>query len=225
MTTIVIGNWRLDEGQGQIAGDSTGNRNDGQLNPTPGGADFPIWTGGRKPYSTALQFDGGNSVKVANNPTLTVLDTSTVTAEAWVRSCGPGKFGQILTKGALACLAASYALYSGDSGGLFFYIYRGSDIFVLSPDGGTAVWDGNWHHVAGTYDGLILRLYVDGTEIGTGTPNSLPIHYHLPFREFYIGAYVGTCQLGFKGDIAEVRVWNGALSAGEILARAQGREL
>src|SRR5205823_14394762 len=36
---------------------------------------------------------------------------------------------------------------------------------VSSPDAGTGIWDGKWHHVAGTYDGAALRLYVDGHEV------------------------------------------------------------
>ena len=29
-----------------------------------------------------------------------------------------------------------------------------------------------WHHIAGTYDGKTVRLFVDGCEVGTGTPFS-----------------------------------------------------
>ena len=65
--------------------------------------------------------------------------------------------------------AASYALYTGHSGGLFFFVYDGKQ-FVLSPDAGRGIWDGHWHHVAGTFDGASVRLYVDGTQVGLGTP-------------------------------------------------------
>src|SRR6266550_5867332 len=131
MTVIDTGNWRLDEGQGQVAGDSTGNRNNGQLS-----SNAPDWIGGRKPGSTALHFDGETLAEAANTNTLTVLETPTVTAEAWVRSCNPGNLGYILSKGGEECIAASYALYAGGTGGLFFYIYRGGGSFVLSPDAG-----------------------------------------------------------------------------------------
>ena len=36
--------------------------------------------------------------------------------------------------------------------------------------GPASVWDGKWHHVAGTFDGSTVRLYVDGVQVGTGTP-------------------------------------------------------
>ena len=46
----------------------------------------------------------------------------------------------------------------------------------LAPN---TVWDGTWHHVAGTYDGAAVRFYVDGAQVGTGTPASGPIVYGL----------------------------------------------
>src|SRR5436305_14057075 len=123
MATTVVGNWQLDEGMGLVAQESSGNNNDGELSPNA-----PTWTGGRKPASTALHFDGENSVKVVGDPPpLTVLEPSTVTVEAWVRSCGPGSLAYILSKGGAGCVAASYALYTGDpelggGTGLIFYI-------------------------------------------------------------------------------------------------------
>lgn len=225
MSATVVGNWQLDEGTGSIAKDSSGNNNDGELS-----LDAPIWTGGRKPSSTALHFDGENYVRVVGNPPpLTVLEPSTVTVEAWIRSCGPGSLAYILSKGGAGCVAASYALYAGDTGGLFFYIRHDDPVlhpFIESPDAGkSVVWNGNWHHVAGTYDGQTVRLYVDGHQIGgTGTtvPAPTAILYNLPVNEFFVGSYgEEACPFRFTGDIAEVRVWDGVLSDDEILARAQ----
>jgi concanavalin A-like lectin/glucanase superfamily protein len=226
MSATIVGNWQLDEGMGSNAKDSSGNTNDGELSPIA-----PTWTGGRKPASTALHFDGSNSVKVIGNPPpLTVLESSTVTVEAWVRSCGPvsGSLHYILSKGGEGCIAASYALYAGERGGLSFYISHEDQAqpFFESPDAGTSVWDGNWHHIAGTYDGKTVRLYVDGHQIGDGTdvPDSTNIVYNLPVNEFFIGSYgeeLCPFPYSFTGDIAEVRVWDGVLSDSEILVKAQ----
>jgi hypothetical protein len=230
MPATVVGNWQLDEGTGSIAKDSSGNNNDGELSP-----DAPIWTGGRKPTSTALHFDGANYVKVVGNPPpLTVLEPSTVTVEAWIRSCGPvsGSLHYILSKGGEGCVAASYALYAGERGGLSFYVSHEDQAkpFFESPDAGTSVWDGNWHHVAGTYDGNTVRLYVDGHQIedGTNVPEPTAIVYNLPVNEFFIGSYgEEPCPFpySFTGDIAELRTWNEALAPSEVLMRAQGQEL
>src|SRR5689334_16088079 len=130
---IIVGNWPLDEGKENVARDSTSNQNNGQLgshNALP-----PTWTGGRNPRSTALQFRGKAFVKVATTEHLTALEPSKITAEAWVRGCNLGFDKYILSKGAESCFAASYGLYTGPSGGLFFYIYSTNDNkFHLSPD-------------------------------------------------------------------------------------------
>jgi hypothetical protein len=72
----------------------------------------------------------------------------------------------------------------------------------------------------GTYDGAAVRLYVDGVEVGSGTPTNISINYFLPDNtNFYIGAYRAPgCNLGFLGDIDEVQLFNRALSAAEIQA-------
>jgi len=147
------------------------------------------------------------------------LEPAAVTVMAWVNHSGnPGANSYIVSKGASQCVAASYALYTGSAGhNLRFYVSDGST-FVESPDASASVWDGNWHLVAGTYDGASVRLYVDGAEVGSGTPAGLAINYALPDNSnLYFGAYFGSCTLGFKGSIDEVRVFNRALSASEIL--------
>lgn len=146
------------------------------------------------------------------------LQPAAVTVMAWVRNQGsPGQDQYVLTEGARGCFAGAYALYTGPSGNLSFYVSDGGT-FVESPDASPSVWDGNWHLAAGTYDGAAVRLYVDGVQVGQGTPTSLIISYAgLDHMNFDIGAYRSTaCELGFTGAIDEVRVFNRALAASEI---------
>jgi hypothetical protein len=86
------------------------------------------------------------------------------------------------------------------------------------------VWDGAWHHLAGTYDGVTVRLYVDGVEQGTGTPATSAINYALADNNtFRIGGYRSSCvDFLFTGDIDEVQIFNRALTAQEIAAIYSG---
>ena len=71
-----------------------------------------------------------------------------------------------------------------------------------------------WSHLAATYDGTTIRLYVNGVEAGTAAgAGALPESAN-PLR---IG---GNAVWGeyFKGRIDEVRIYNRALSAAEITA-------
>lgn len=162
----------------------------------------------------AFNFNGAGYVEVE---TPAAFETPAITAATWVRAAGsPGNFSYLLSKGASACDGASYGLFTGGSGGLQFYISDGAS-FDVSPDAGPALWDGNWHLVAGTFDGATVRLYVDGVEIGTGTAASLAINYDLATSDkLYIGAYEGTCGLRFNGDIDDVQVFNRALTDIEL---------
>ena len=70
--------------------------------------------------------------------------------------------------------------------------------------------DGNWHHLAGTYNGSTLTLYYDGVSGGTAS-SSLTLDVN---SDFYIGRYL--TQEYFDGKIANVQVWNAALTEAEV---------
>jgi len=79
---------------------------------------------------------------------------------------------------------------------------------------GTALPLNIWTHLAFSYDGATLRLYINGVQVGTQALTGP------------IAASTGSLRIGgnavwgeyFKGLIDEVRIYNRALSAGEILA-------
>jgi hypothetical protein len=174
-----------------------------------GGATF-----GAGKVGAAFRFDGQDSyVQIPNDPD---LEPAAVTVEAWVKSEAVAPYAYIVAKGANTNVAASYAMYTGPSGGLVFYIYDGTNA-AISPNAGIGVWDGKWHHVAGTFDGSALRLFVDGKEVGTGTPTALKIGYGLPSgNDLSIGKYLGAPNFAFNGFVDELSVYNRALGASEI---------
>lgn len=95
---------------------------------------------------------------------------------------------------------------------------------LVSVWGGEALNDGEWHHLALTYNAAggrgNLRLYVDGhlsataTGIGPVKPSVYPI---------YIGGAAGGTYSAFSGGVDEVRFWNRALSETEIRTRTTWR--
>ena len=163
----------------------------------------------------SFQFNGTGYIEAA---TPAAFETPTVTVATWVRANGtPGNFQYLVSKGAEACEGASYALFTGANGGLQFYVSDGPT-FSLSPDAGTGIWDGNWHLVTGSFDGATVRLYVDGVEVGGGTPSTLTLNYSLSTSDkLYIGAYQGTCGLRFTGEVDDVQVFGRALAGIEVL--------
>ena len=86
--------------------------------------------------------------------------------------------------------------------------------------GGAIVSAGVWHHVAGTYDGTKLQLYIDGQPWGVPNNHTGVITPTPPGTSLFIGGeenqYIG--QRYFNGRLDEPTVYQRALSAAEILA-------
>lgn len=203
-TANLVALWHFDENTGTTANDSTANSNDG----TVYGAS---WVDGK--LGKALSFDGNDYVIV---PDSSLLEPDRITVEAWVKSSGtPGNYRYIVSKYLPTKPGnySSYGLYTANSGGLKFYIGL-SSTWVASPDAGTGIWDGNWHHIAGTYDGSAVKLYVDGEPVAGAGSTTSDIEYE-GTGDLFIGAYTTTSYC-FSGTIDEVRIWDGALTADEI---------
>jgi concanavalin A-like lectin/glucanase superfamily protein len=213
-----VGEWRFDEDAGQSAIDSGPYALDGRLGATPerDGAD-PARIAGA--LGGALRFQGGSFVGL---PDASQLAVPTLTAEAVVRApASPGSFRYVVSRGGDACFAGSYGLYTGAAAGMAIYVFDGTR-FVVSPTARPAdVWDGRWHHVAGTFDGRTLRLFLDGRPVGEPFDMPMRIDYASTSARAYIGQYAGTCDLAFNGDLDLVRLWSGALSADAVAAAAR----
>jgi hypothetical protein len=209
----VIGQWRFDEGFGQVAFDDGPFALDGRLGALPGvdAGDpqrIPGASGG------ALRFDGDAFVRL---PQAAELRPAHMTVEAVVRGDEPpGPFRYVMSQGADACFAGSYGLYTGGADGMAFYVYDGTRYVVSATADPGDVWNGQWHHVAGVFDGSTLRLYVDGRPVGDPTPAQLSIAYTLTSTEAYFGIYQGSCQLALRGDVDLVREWAQPLDGGAI---------
>ena len=72
---------------------------------------------------------------------------------------------------------------------------------------GTTVADGNWHHVAASFDGnQTLSLYVDGVLVQTLTG----VTENILAGNAFIGRSSDSATDFFNGSMAEVRVWGDA---------------
>ncbi len=185
--------------------------------------------------STAGRF--GPYLSGANTTTLKVdsplLAPPQVTLLAWIKQSGfPGTLKYIAGRGDdgfPTCLGSSYALYTGYPAkpGLHFYVRTPTTSALSDVPDNAAVFDGQWHLVAGTFDGSNARLYVDGTPIGNPQPAPDGINYALGGgTSFYVDGYpVAACGIGdWPGLIDEVRVYSRALTQTELarLAAAPG---
>lgn len=205
------GLWLFYQGSGQVVHDLSGNQLSATLGSTPSpDNNDPTWVPGAFFGFPALHFNGNDFLTVPNAPS---LDSGQISLGAIVRAgSSPGAYRYVAANGAFQCSVASYGLYTGPTGGLYFYVSNGAYSYTLSPDAGTGIWDGHWHFVVGTYDGSTVRLYVDGRQVSMGTPSTITIQYGLPdSNQFAIGDYLGPCPtpMGFVGDMEGVGVVQG----------------
>jgi hypothetical protein len=137
--------------------------------------------------------------------------TKGMTLEAWVRpsSDGVAEWRTVVLK-ERGQEGLTYALYSNSDGNR----PRGSARIgsVREVRGTTRVPPNAWTHLAVTYDGSALHLYVNGTLVNTRA------------RSGEIATSNGVLRIGgtaireqfFSGRIDEVRIYNRALTAAEI---------
>lgn len=215
-TAGLVANWRggLDV-DGHLI-DATGNGHDGILGgPLGAGGDMPRAV---DPPDRALRFDGSDdSLAITDSPDLSSGD---FTLEAWFRTDVDTGRIRIVTKPRPETFNASYSLRLED-GRAVFNVPVSED-----PDGGSVISeasyaDGQWHHIAGTYEAATGRvtLYVDGMAQGVVTREGAVLH---SAEDLYIGSYDGESQY-FDGEIADVRLWTEARDAESIRDAMSGR--
>ena len=185
----------MNEGRGTTVSDTSGQNNTGTLlNAT--------WTTGR--YGTGLAFNGSNSwVTVNDSASLNLVNG--LTLEAWVRPTLNTDWRTIMLKE----WDAVYELYASTTTGPGTGVNIGGYQEVFSS---TPLPTNTWSHVAATWDGATLRLYVNGVLVASRAATGTPATSTNPLR---IG---GNAHWGeyFAGTIDEVRIYKRALSAAEI---------
>ncbi len=155
----------------------------------------------------ALTFDGVNDyVNLGNSAAFDI--TEQITLSAWVNTndTANGQHNPYVGKGDHA-----YAIKHASSNSIEFFIYNaGWRVAQVSVD---SSFNGEWHHVAGTYDGSELKTYVDGILGATVAHVGL---IDVQIHNLTIGNNSEESGRFYDGAIDEVNIYNRALSKGEI---------
>ncbi len=181
-------------------------------------------------------------IGIPNSPSLEVTEAVTVATWAKLKSFGPGGYGNehgyLINKGNDLWWNPAFCLgYRKGSGsgrprrpgkpGPFRALFHIGDDESAQKHGNhggkkvhseTKIETGRWYHLAGTYDGEILKLYINGRLEGEA-------HYGKPIRSDKAPVHIGGGKLfgtgwgnQFTTDavIDDVRIYNRALSADQI---------
>ena len=199
----LVAAYSFDEGAGSTVGDSSGSGNVGTIS----GA---TWTVAGK-YGKALTFNGtSNWVTVPDANSLDL--TTAMTIEAWVNPTAVSGYQEAVLKEATGDLA--YALYANNGTPAVPGGVMSSGAAQRTAPGTSAIAVNVWTHIATTFDGVTLRMFVNGVQTGTA---SLSGSINVTTGPLRIG---GNTIWGeyFSGSIDDVRIYNRALTAAEIAA-------
>src|SRR5919197_1558180 len=199
--TGLVAAYSFNNVSGTSVADLSGNNNAG----TTSGA---VATDGGK-YGGALSFDGVNDWITVNDSNSLDLTTG-MTLMAWVNPTAlAGSWRTVIFKEGGAG-SIDYSLYAAESTNKpVGQVYVDGEQNAL---GTTSLAPSTWTHLAVTYDGATLKLYVNGVVAGSKSVSGA------------ITPTTGAPRIGgnniwsewFQGVIDEVRVYNRALTQAEI---------
>ena len=197
----LVASYSFNEGSGTTATDSSGNGNNGTIS----GA---TWTTAGK-YGSALSFNGASS-RVVISDSASLHLSSGMTLEAWVSpKTAPTTWQDVIYKQNDIYFLEAGSSVSKNPPAVGATFSSHGDQFMA---GLSSLPAQTWTHLAATYDGATLLLYVNGAQVASrsmtdtlaSSTNALQIGGDAAFGQY------------FNGTIDEVRIYNRALAPAEI---------
>jgi hypothetical protein len=211
----LVGYWSLDDGSGTLATDFSGNGNAGTL------TNSPTWTTGK--LGRAINFDGVNDyVLVGVNKVSPLLNgASVVTLAAWMKpSAHPSAGNRARVVSILRSETQTGAVLGLYDNGQLEVGGRSATADAFQSAVVTAPALDQWHFVTGVIDiaNATIYIYIDGILVKTQgvTFSSTTYVNGVPSSVYDTIGDVSASGDYFTGSIDEVRVYNRALSTGEI---------
>src|SRR6266545_3530723 len=165
----------------------------------------------------ARYFGGSSYVQTAASPW---LNPSAITVAAWVfLDSSPTPNGPIVAKGQ-SFTDFQYSVEIRKNGTANSAPYK-VNLQLMTASGGTVsifstasiAKGGAWRHIAFTYDGAAVRLYIDGA-LDKG-PVPLSGSLRMTAYDLSVGSFAAT-STKFKGSLDEIQIWDRSLSLSEI---------
>lgn len=164
----------------------------------------------------AVQLDGGANAIAAGERDLPTRLRSKLTAESWVRIDAMPRWSRSV---------GVMARQQDQRRGWVIGTHEHRFVFSLGASGGQGMTDvhsggsahpGRWYHIAGTYDGRTMRLFVNGLLVGESTHQKgdiiLPTDTPLSMADYHDGAEF----YPLRGLLHEVTVYDQVLSEQDI---------
>ena len=197
-TNGLAGYWRFDGN----ANDASGNGRNG----TPMG--MPTYTAGK--FGQAIRFDGVDDYVVIGAVGISGAAPRTISGWAKIHTLGWPNWVDVFGFTGPSGAGGHFDIElvgTTTTPGHTTYGYYGIHVYGWEQDIVEA--DSDWHHLAASYDGTMVRWYGDGRLIGSGVRDvNTPDNVHMGKRD--------DNENYFPGSVDEVRIYNRVLSDGEV---------
>jgi len=202
ITNGLVGWWKLNDGSGTQAADSSGNSNTGTL------VNTPTWSTG------FLTFDNTLSQYIS---TTNVVNIANVTVSAWVNvSSGRGvKEAIVSCQNGFNSNVGDKVLFIDASNRPQFFIYTGNTVITANVSSPQLTSSG-WHFICGTWDSTTCKVYLDASSFGSVTDSGGSYAGYTVPNIYIASLSISSDYDYFSGSVDDVRVYNRALSSTEI---------
>ena len=196
--------WGLGDASGLFA-DSSGNGNAGSAVGSGLSRGVPALTGSTTDGGLTFT-DGTSSV---SRTAVAGLPSATVTVEVWFKVNAFANWSDVASHNWGGAGGHGWAMYTDASRALTWGLWQsgGQQLNVIFP-GLTA---GSTYHAVGTYDGNVLRLYLNGVQVGTRTVGALPLNTSASF-------YSGRTDTASGVTVDELALFATSLPASRVQA-------
>jgi hypothetical protein len=165
---------------------------------------------------SVLNFDGKDDyIDLGKKPVFKV--SKNLTLSAWINVNSNREWAGIISKiFDTGSTESGYGILLDGKSGVYFGLKVPSKGIQYLSSGTNTVTLNQWHHIACTYDGQTMKIYIDGIEKASQNLPDSKIDYD-PDNNLYIGMYKDNNEVyRYQGKIAEVRIWDQARSEAEI---------
>jgi len=220
----LVGYYAFDEGTGTTAHDFSGNGISGTLN----GGTLPTWVSGHGGYGLSFDASSGQYVNLTDPAAGTYdFDTGSFTVSFWLKDYGtnPGTTVSFVQK--IAYPGASepgWGVIAGNCSGserVCFFVQDSSGGLARTQFGQTLLTSGKWQLITAVADRTSgnVYLYLNGVSTGSQITGLSGVGTVSGSRSVNVNLYNTASNLIGKMD--DVRLYNRALSATEVMALYQ----
>jgi len=131
-----------------------------------------------------------------------------ITLEAWICVASQKEYAGIISNiYDTGSTESGYGLLLDGKSGIYFGLKVPSAGIQYLSSGANTIALNQWHHIAGTYDGQQMKLYIDGIEKAKKAIAGTNINYN-PENDLLFGMYKDNDEVyPFAGKLAEIRLW------------------